>query len=251
VRGGFRGTTPFLVAVSSGNLNLVRQLIARGANVKLATSEGQGAIHAAVQARGGGGGGGAPGGGGRGGGPPGGGGGGPPGGGGGAPGAGSADADDAEPDVPAVVSAPAALPRAAASNRPNPKVELITYLAAQGADVHLMAERNWRYRTRGGSALHYAVRAGDLQVMQALVELGVDVNVKDDDGVTALDYAMSRGFLGFQEQRRPPNKPLADYLRSVGANVELEWTPDWPRPGAPLSTNAYDSIPWPVDPVGP
>src|SRR5690606_1830797 len=52
VRGGFRGTTPFLVAVGTGDLRLVRQLIDHGANVRLATSEGQGAIHAAVQARG-------------------------------------------------------------------------------------------------------------------------------------------------------------------------------------------------------
>ncbi|MEO8314132.1 MAG: ankyrin repeat domain-containing protein [Pseudomonadota bacterium] len=35
VRGGFRGTTPFLVAVGAGNLDLVKQLVARGANVEL------------------------------------------------------------------------------------------------------------------------------------------------------------------------------------------------------------------------
>jgi ankyrin repeat protein len=190
VRGGFRGTTPFLAAVSTGNLDLVKQLVAKGALVTLATSEGQGAIHAAVQSRG--------------------------------------------------------------ANRPDSKVELIRYLAARGADVNIMAERNWRTRTRGGSALHYAVRAGgDRQVIQALVDLGLDINVKDEDGATALDYAMSRGMLGFQEQRQPPNKPLSDFLRSLGANVELERIPDWPRLGAPLSTFAYDSIPWPVDPKGP
>ena len=115
-----------------------------------------------------------------------------------------------------------------------------------------MAQRNWRNRTRGGSALHYAVRSGgDRQVIQALIDLGLDINVKDEDGVTALDYAMGRGMLGFQEQRQPPNKPLSDFLRSLGANVELDRIPDWPRLGAPLSTFAYDSIPWPVDPVGP
>ncbi|MEO8314167.1 MAG: ankyrin repeat domain-containing protein [Pseudomonadota bacterium] len=246
VRGGFRGTTPFLVAVGTGNLDLVKQLIAKGANVKLANSEGQGAIHAAVQARGGGG-------------PRGG---GPPAGGaprnGGAAGADDADADGDEPGVPAPV--PLATPRAAVSGvalavgaaRPNQKVELIKYLAAQGADVHIMAERNWRNRTRGGSALHYAVRGGgDRQVIQALVDLGLDINQKDEDGVTALDYAMGRGMLGFQEQRQPPNKPLSDFLRSLGANVELDRIPDWPRLGAPLSTFAYDSIPWPVDPKGP
>jgi ankyrin repeat protein len=263
VRGGFRGTTPFLAAVSTGNLDLVKQLVAKGANVKLANSEGQGAIHAAVQARGAGGGG-------------------PPGRGGGLPaGAASADDGDADGAPDAAAPPPAAAPASgggggrgagpgagrgagsggggppptaggAGANRPNPKVELIKYLAAQGADVHIMAERNWRNRTRGGSTLHFAVRSGgDRQVIQTLVDLGIDINVKDEDGVTALDYAMGRGMLGFQEQRQPPNKPLSDFLRSLGANVELDRIPDWPRLGAPLSTFAYDSILWPVDPKGP
>jgi ankyrin repeat protein len=256
---GYRGTTPFLVAVGTGNLDLVKQLLARGALVNLATAEGQGAIHAAVQARGGGG----------------------PGGGfpGGAPAGGDDDGVEPAAAAPAAVSAApaaAAAPRAGGPPRGGgagpgargsgagpgaggggagggaaAQVELIKYLAAQGADVHIMAERNWRYRTRGGSALHYAVRGGNLQIVQAVVELGVDVNVKDDDGLTALDYAMARGHLGFQQQRQPPNKPIADYLRSKGANVELERVPDWKRDGAPLSTNAYDSILWPVDPKGP
>jgi ankyrin repeat protein len=186
VGGGYRGATPFLVAVGSGNIDLVKQLVASGANVKLATAEGQGAIHAAVQARG----------------------------------------------------------RGA-------QVALIKYLAAQGADAHLMAERNWRYRTRGGSALHYAVRTGNLQIVQAVVELGVDLNRKDNDGVTALDYAMGRGHVAFMQQPQPPNIAMADFLRSKGANVELEWIPVWPHDGAPLSTNAYDSKLWPVDPKGP
>jgi len=218
VRGGFRGTTPLLAAVGTGNLELVKQLIAVGGDIRLATSEGQGAIHTAVQARAGGGGG-------RGSGPPGG--------------------------APAGAPAGGGAGQGGAA-RANPQVELLKYLAAQGADVNIIAERNWRYRTRGGSALHFVVRGGgDRQVIKTLVELGLDINAKDDDGLTALDYVMSRGMLGFQEQRQPPNTALADYLRSLGANVELEWAPVWPRLGAPLATNAYDSIPWPVDPKGP
>jgi uncharacterized protein len=190
VRGaGGRGTTPFLVAVGTGNIELVKQLVASGANAKLATSEGQSAIHIAVQVRGGG--------------------------------------------------------------RNSSQVELIKYLASLGADPHMVAERNWRYRTRGGSALHYAVRGGNQQVVQALLDLGVDINVKDEDGLTALDYAMARGHVAFMQQAQPPNKPLAEFLRSKGANVELDWAPEWPHDGAPLSTNAYDAKLWPVDPKGP
>jgi hypothetical protein len=199
--------------------------------VRLATAEGQGAIHAAVQARAGGGPGGA-----RGAGPGGARGGGP----GGVARGGGAPRDGGAGPVPG-----SGAPRA------SPQVELIKYLAAQGADVNLMAQRNWRYRTRGGSALHYAVRTGNLQIVQAVVELGVDINAKDNDGVTALDYAMGRGHVAFMQQAQPPNIPLADYLRSKGASVELDYTPIWPHDGAPLSTNAYDSKLWPVDPVGP
>jgi ankyrin repeat protein len=299
VRGaGGRGTTPFLVAVGTGNIDLVKQLIAKGANVKLATSEGQGAIHAAAQARAGGGGGApgglAPGGGGaRGGGPPGGGApGGPPGG--GAAAADGTDSDGTEPGA-AGPSAPAAAPRAAtgaegfantlagaqapggarggggpgagrgpgaapagapagaaAANRPNPQVELIKLLAAEGADVNLMARRHFLQRSRGGSALHYVVRGGgNKQVIQALLDLGLDINAKDEDGLTALDYAMGRGYVPFLQMAQPANKALADYLRSVGATVELDRIPDWPPQGAPIATVVYDSVIWPVDPVGP
>ncbi len=257
--GGGRGTTPFLVAVGTGNLELVKQLVAKGANVKLATAEGTGAIHAAVQSRAGGGGGR----GGFGGGP-----GAPPGG--GAPVA--DDADGAEPGAPAaagvapVAGAPAAgaAPRmavapgaartapAAGLSRPNPQVELIKYLASQGADVNLMAHRHFLQRSRGGSPLHYAVRGGgNRQVIQGLLDLGLDINAKDEDGLTALDYAMGRGYVPFLAMAQPPNKALADYLRGLGAKVELDKIPDWPPQGPPIATAVYDSVVWPVDPVGP
>lgn len=136
--------------------------------------------------------------------------------------------------------------------RPNPQVELIKLLAAEGADVHLVAQRHFLQRSRGGSALHYAVRGGgNRQVIQALLDLGLDINVKDEDGLTALDYAMGRGYVPFLQMAQPPNKPLADYLRSLGATVELEKIPDWPPQGPPIATAVYDSVIWPVDPVGP
>jgi ankyrin repeat protein len=118
--------------------------------------------------------------------------------------------------------------------------------------VNLMAHRHFLQRSRGGSPLHYAVRGGgNRQVIQTLVDLGLDINAKDEDGLTALDYAMGRGYVPFLQMAQPPNKPLADYLRSLGANVELEKTPDWPPQGPPIATAVYDSVIWPVDPVGP
>jgi ankyrin repeat protein len=119
--------------------------------------------------------------------------------------------------------------------------------------VKLMSKRHFLARTRGGSALHYAVRngGGDPQLIQTLLDLGLDINAKDDDGLTALDYAMGRGYVPFLQMPVPANKPLADSLRRLGANVELEKIPDWPPQGPPIATAVYDSVLWPVDPVGP
>ncbi|MET0279654.1 MAG: ankyrin repeat domain-containing protein [Steroidobacteraceae bacterium] len=224
-----RGMTPFLSATGTGNIELVKLLLAHGANPKLATSDGRGAIIMAVNARGGRGGGF-----GRGGGAP--------------PGAPGADAE--APAAPEGAEAPRA--GGAAAPRANPQVQLIQLLADAGADPKLVARIHLLARTRGGSALHYAVRAGgNRQVMQQLLDLGVDINVKDEDGLTALDYAMGRGYVPFLQMPEPPNKPVVDFLRSKGATVELAKTPDWPPVSPPIATAVYDSFIWPVDPVGP
>jgi ankyrin repeat protein len=144
------------------------------------------------------------------------------------------------------------MPVSTGAPRTNPQVELIKLLADAGADVKLMAHRHFLQRTRGGSAIHYAVRGGgNRQVIDELIRLGTDINAKDEDGLTALDYAMGRGYVPFLQMPQPANKPLADYLRSVGANVELEKIPDWPPQGPPIATAVYDAVVWPVDPVGP
>jgi ankyrin repeat protein len=249
-----RGTTPFLVACASGDIEVVKLLLAHGANPKLATSDGQGPIIIAVGSRAGGTGNpgaaradvpaepaaGAPGtei---------------PPatrrgrGGGGGAP----AMAQAAAPAGPAA-GAPGAGPANRMIPAVNPTVELINLLAKSGADVNLMAKRHFLQRTRGGSALHYAVRTGNREVMAGLIKLGIDVNAKDEDGLTALDYAMGRGFVPFLQMPTRPRKDLADILRAAGGSVELAKTPDWPPQSPPIGTVVYDAVIWPVDPVGP
>jgi ankyrin repeat protein len=219
-----RGTTPFLVACGSGNIEVVKLLLAHGADVHLATADGRGPIIMAVSSRGGRGG------------PPGF---GPPGG--GAPGA-------EGPDGPAV-DGPSAdgAPRAP---RVNPQVELVKLLAGAGADVNLMSKRHFLARTRGGSALHYVVRnGGNPQLIQALLDLGLDINAKDEDGLTGLDYAMGRGYVPFLQMPQPPNNALAANLRKLGANIELKAIPDWPPQGPPIATAVYDSVLWPVESV--
>ncbi len=243
-----RGTTPFLVACASGDMEIVKLLLAHGANPKLATSDGQGPIIIAVGSRAGGT---------------------------GNPGAARADVP-AEPaaagagtEIPPATrrgrgpggapgAPPAAAPAAPAAGPAdkmvaslNPTVELINLLAKSGADVNLMARRHFLQRTRGGSALHYAVRTGNKDVMAGLIKLGIDVNAKDEDGLTALDYAMGRGFVPFLQMPTRPRRDLADLLRAAGGTVELAKTPEWLPQSPPIATVVYDSVIWPVDPVGP
>jgi ankyrin repeat protein len=237
-----RGLTPFLAAVGSGDIELVKLLLANGANARLATADGRGAIIMAASRAGGGrgrGGFGAPG--------------GPP----GAPpaaaaAAAGAGAGAASPPAGAARSGPAPTGAARPARPVSPLVEMVNLLSQSGADVKLMSKRHFLARTRGGSALHYVVRnGGDPLLMQTLLDLGLDINARDDDGLTALDYAMGRGYIPFLQMPTPPNKALADSLRKLGATVELEKTPDWPPQGPPIATAVYDSVVWPVDPVGP
>lgn len=212
-----RGLTPFLAACASGDIEIVKLLLAHGANPKLATSDGQGPIILAVGSRSGGT---------------------------ANPGAQSASGADFG-NAQGVTST-----RAGGGPPEERTITLLKLLAASGADVNLVAKRHFLQRTRGGSALHYAVRGGDKAVIAALIDLGADVNAKDEDGLTALDYAMGRGFVPFLQLAKAPNKDLADELRARGANVELAKTPDWPPQGAPIGTAVFDAVLWPVDPVG-
>lgn len=124
-------------------------------------------------------------------------------------------------------------------------LEGLDLLVAAGADVNVVAVHHHLQRARGGSPLHYAVRAGNGAMVEALVNHGADINISDYDGLTALDYAMSRGFLGFQGTRRPPDTRLADQLRSLGATKELDAEPFWPNVGPPFY------YPWSIFPLDP
>ena len=212
-----RGLTPFLAACASGDIEVVKLLLAHGANPKLATADGQGPIILAVGSRVGGT---------------------------ANPGAASASGADFG-NAQGVTSV-----RAGGAAPEDRTVTLIKFLAESGADVKLVAKRHFLQRTRGGSALHYAVRGGSKAVIAALLDLGADVNAKDEDGLTALDYAMGRGYVPFLQMAKAPNKDLADALRARGADVELAKTPDWPPQGAPIGVAVYDAVLWPVDPVG-
>ena len=70
-------------------------------------------------------------------------------------------------------------------------LELIRVLHEAGADVNVIALVNHREESRGGTALHYAVRKRYKEVIKKLASYGIDMNAKDQDGLTALDYTQS------------------------------------------------------------
>jgi ankyrin repeat protein len=122
-------------------------------------------------------------------------------------------------------------------------LELIGLLHDAGADVNVIALINHREESRGGTALHYAVRKRYKDVIKKLAEYGIDMNAKDQDGLTALDYTQSRGFMAFMAVQTPQYKEEAALLRQLGATVLLARSPEWPVLGPP---QGIEEDIWPV-----
>jgi uncharacterized protein len=91
-------------------------------------------------------------------------------------------------------------------------------------------------RVRGSTALQMATVQGWAEVMKQLAAWGVDLNARDADGLTALDYAMGRERIGFLQQRPDPRKDMAALLRSLGATLESPDTPPWKPLSVPKIT---------------
>ena len=120
-------------------------------------------------------------------------------------------------------------------------------LHAAGADVNVVMKIMYITRNHGGSALHAATKKGFRKVMAELVAYGENPDIKDEDGLTALDNAMSRGWLTFLTTRPPPRLDLAKVLRDLGATVELSKVPDWPGEFPPIGPpRAHESEIWPL-----
>jgi uncharacterized protein len=110
---------------------------------------------------------------------------------------------------------------------------LIEVLHEAGTDVNSVALVNHIEEVRGGSALHFAVRKRYKEVIKQLAAFGIDMNLKDQDGLTALDYTQSRGFMPFMANQTPLFKDEAALLRELGATVLMPRDPKWPVLGPP------------------
>jgi ankyrin repeat protein len=91
-------------------------------------------------------------------------------------------------------------------------------------------------RVKGSTALQMATVQGWKDVVKQLAAWGVDLNARDADGLTALDYAMGRARVGFLQQRPDARKDMADLLRSLGATAENTDLPPWKPQSVPKIT---------------
>jgi ankyrin repeat protein len=121
----------------------------------------------------------------------------------------------------------------AGRTREEDALELIRLFYTAGTDINVIALVNHREEVRGGTALHYAVRKRYQNVIRELASWGIDMNAKDQDGLTALDYTQSRGFMPFMALQTPIYEEEAALLRELGATVEMEQEPLWPVLGPP------------------
>jgi uncharacterized protein len=141
---------------------------------------------------------------------------------------------DRQTPIHAVLAGRAAEPQA---------LDMIRLLQKAGADVNVIALVNHREEIRGGTALHYAVRKRYKTVIKELASFGIDMNAVDQDGLTALDYTQSRGFMAFMALQTPLFKEEAQLLRELGATKLMAQSPVWPVLGPPQGV--WDDI-WPL-----
>jgi ankyrin repeat protein len=131
-----------------------------------------------------------------------------------------------------------------AGRAPEPQaLELIRVLQKAGTDVNVVALINHAEEIRGGSALHYAVRKRYKTVIKELASFGIEMNAVDQDGLTALDYTQSRGFMPFMALQTPLYKEEAALLRELGATKLMAQSPVWPVLGPPQGV--WEDI-WPL-----
>jgi len=131
-----------------------------------------------------------------------------------------------------------------AGRAPEPQaLELIKVLQKAGTDVNVVALINHPEETRGGTALHYAVRKRYKDAIKLLASFKIDMDAVDQDGLTALDYTQSRGFMPFMALQTPIFKEEAALLRELGATKLMAKSPEWSVLGPPQGV--WDDI-WPL-----
>ena len=101
-------------------------------------------------------------------------------------------------------------------------LEVYGLLRAAGADVNARTHFN-------ETALHSAALRGWNQIVKKLIADGAELDVKDGNGLTAIDFAMGRIPKGFNERNPEVRTETVALLKASGAKVE---SPDAKFPAA-------------------
>jgi hypothetical protein len=107
-------------------------------------------------------------------------------------------------------------------------LEVIRFFIERGADI------NERYN--GKTALHFAVIRNQPAIVRYLVESGININARDNDGATAASLAYDKGEM-----------EIYDYLKANGArDFEPRQVAQPAAPASSSTTNVYVQQPAPV-----
>jgi ankyrin repeat protein len=99
-------------------------------------------------------------------------------------------------------------------------------LHAAGADVNASSRR-------GLTAAHSAALRGWDKVLKTLAGYGANLDARESDKLTPLDYALGRSRVGFLQTKPPVRNETAALLRQLGAKSESPNLPPWPGVGTP------------------
>jgi uncharacterized protein len=102
----------------------------------------------------------------------------------------------------------------------------VELLHAAGANVNA-SDRH------GLTAAHSAAFRGWDRVVKTLAGYGANLDAKESDKLTPLDYAMGRSRVGFLQTKPPARPETAALLRTLGAKMESPDLPPWPGVGTP------------------
>ena len=103
---------------------------------------------------------------------------------------------------------------------------VVEVLHAAGANVNT-ADR------RGLTAIHSAAFRGWDKIVKVLAGYGANLDARESDKLTPLDYAMGRSRVGFLQTKPPVRAETAALLRQLGAKAENPNLPPWPGVGTP------------------
>jgi len=107
--------------------------------------------------------------------------------------------------------------------------EALKLLHAAGADVNAGGRR-------GLTAAHSAANRGWDSTLALLARFKANLDARDIDRLTPLDYALGRSRVGFLQTKPPVRTETAAVLRQLGANADNPNLPPWPGVSTPTLT---------------